>query len=91
MSPGERKEREAERKEKEDQRQQERERSRLEREARDVKVVQMEGSRWKWRFEEVRVSKAGLDGRGYQGGAARYGVPRQDRKKGQVRIPTRVI
>lgn len=36
--------------------------------------------RYQWRFEEAKTGKIGF----------RYGVPHQDRKKGQVKIPRRV-
>lgn len=36
--------------------------------------------RYQWRFQEAKTGKIGF----------RYGVPHQDRKKGQVKIPRRV-
>ncbi|KAI9719565.1 MAG: hypothetical protein M1812_003336 [Candelaria pacifica] len=72
---------EAERREK-------KEKKEREREARDLRVVQ--GSRWEFRFRDVSVEDAGKDGRGPKGVGWRYGIPHEDRKKGQVRIPTRV-
>ncbi|KAI9777646.1 MAG: hypothetical protein M1835_005181 [Candelina submexicana] len=64
------------------------ERRRKEREEREIRVV--EGRRWEFRFRDVSVEDAGKDGRGERGVGWRYGIPHEDRKKGQVRIPTRV-
>ncbi|MCJ1307957.1 hypothetical protein MMC25_001607 [Agyrium rufum] len=49
-----------------------------------------EGSRWEWRFREISVEDVGPKGRGERGVGARYGVPPQDRRRGQIKIPTRV-
>lgn len=46
--------------------------------------------RWDFVIEDVSVEKAGKDGRGPSGVGWRYGFPHEDRKKGQVKIPTRV-
>ena len=64
----------------------EKERRWREREARVVKKVVPEKGRWEFRFRDVKVE----DGRGRGGVGARYGIPAQDRKRGQVKIPTRV-
>ena len=40
----------------------------------------VERGRWRWRVTEAETGKVGF----------RYGVPHEDRKKGQVKIPTRV-
>ena len=45
--------------------------------------------RWDFKFQDVKVDEASV-GRHVPGIGARYGVPPQDRKKGQVNIPTRV-
>lgn len=66
----------------------ERERARAEREASRARVVK--GRRWDFRFEEVSVESVGRDGRAPGGVGWRYGVPHEDRKKGQVKIPTSV-
>jgi hypothetical protein len=42
--------------------------------------VIIDQGRWKWRLKEAKTGRVGF----------RYGVPHQDRKKGQVKIPTRV-
>ncbi|KAL1971049.1 hypothetical protein VTN77DRAFT_2883 [Rasamsonia byssochlamydoides] len=57
-----------------------------------ITKVQPEGSRFEFRFKDVVVSKetTGPDGRGAAAPGRRYGVPTYDRKKGQVKIPTKV-
>lgn len=46
--------------------------------------------RWDYVFTDVSVEQAGKNGRGAKGVGWRYGFPHEDRKKGQVKIPTRV-
>lgn len=46
--------------------------------------------RWDFVIHDVSVEKAGKDGRGPNGVGWRYGLPFEDRKKGQVKIPTSV-
>jgi hypothetical protein len=58
------------------------------REAATVKVVP--GVRWDFKFREISVDDAGADGRGLKGTGWRYGVPLYDRRKGEVKIPTKV-
>jgi Eukaryotic mitochondrial regulator protein len=48
------------------------------------------GGRWDWKFSDIKVSDAGKDGRGKKGVGARYGLPHEDRKRGQVKIPRSV-
>lgn len=57
-----------------------------------ITKVQPEGSRFEFRFKDVVVSKetTGPDGRGTAAPGHRYGVPLEDRKKGHVKIPTKV-
>ena len=64
------------------------EKMRAQEEERRVKKVQAE--RWEFRFRDVSVEDAGKNGRGRRGVGARYGMPHEDRKKGQVKIPRRV-
>lgn len=54
--------------------------------------IKPENSRYEFRFNTVVVSKetTGSDGRGHTAPGHRYGVPTYDRKKGQVKIPTKV-
>lgn len=72
----------------------EKERKRLAKERQDQQLtkVQPESSRFEFRFKDVVVSKetTGTDGRGSKAPGLRYGVPSYERKKGQVKIPTRV-
>ncbi|RAL14265.1 mitochondrial 37S ribosomal protein mS45 [Aspergillus homomorphus CBS 101889] len=59
---------------------------------RTIHKVQPENSRFEFRFRDAVVSAqtTGANGRGSQAPGHRYGVPSYDRKKGQVKIPTRV-
>ncbi|KAF9893984.1 hypothetical protein FE257_008955 [Aspergillus nanangensis] len=72
----------------------EKERKRISKERAEQKLlkVQPEASRFEFRFKDVEVSRetVGKDGRGSKAPGHRYGVPSYDRKKGQVKIPTRV-
>lgn len=65
-----------------------RERKRREKEARDIKKV--ETGRSEFRFQNISVHSGGSNGRSREGVGARYGVPPQDRKRGQIKIPRRV-
>ncbi len=65
-------------------------------EARTVKKIAPEqegghGGRWEWRFRNISVEDVGRDGRSPAGTGWRYGVPHQDRKRGQIKIPTKVV
>lgn len=62
---------------------------RAKREAETVKHIES-GPRWEFRFREISVDDAGPTGRGPKGTGWRYGVPHMDRKRGDVKIPTRV-
>jgi len=55
-------------------------------------VVPQKGGRADYRFSDIRVDKntVGPKGRGMFGVGARYGIPHEDRKKGQIKIPTSV-
>jgi hypothetical protein len=78
----------AERNEEEQQKKLLKDQKRREREAKALKVV--DTARWEFRFREVSVDDAGSDGRGQHGTGWRYGVPHRDRKRAEVKIPTRV-
>ena len=52
--------------------------------------VVVEGRRWDFRFQDVSAEKVGKDGRGREAVGLRYGFPHEDRKRGQVKIPTKV-
>ncbi|KAL9601599.1 MAG: hypothetical protein Q9219_002433 [cf. Caloplaca sp. 3 TL-2023] len=58
--------------------------------AQEASATKAENSRWQFRFENIKVESVGKDGRAKDGVGARYGFPPQDRKKGQIKIPTRV-
>ena len=64
------------------------ERRKREWEARTQVVVK--GRRWDFKFQDVSADNVGKDGRGRQAVGLRYGMPLEDRKKGAVKIPTRV-
>ena len=63
------------------------EKRKQERQARDITKVTPEGSRWEFRFEDISVESVGKGGRDRKGVGARYGIPHQDRKRGQIKIP----
>ncbi|EEQ88831.1 hypothetical protein RJZ56_005072 [Blastomyces dermatitidis] len=54
--------------------------------------IQPEGSRFEFRFRDVVVSRetTGMDGRGTSAPGRRYGVPSYERKRGAIKIPTKV-
>ncbi|KAL8932715.1 MAG: hypothetical protein Q9211_006157 [Gyalolechia sp. 1 TL-2023] len=58
--------------------------------AKEAATMKVENPRWQFRFENIKVESVGKDGRARSGVGARYGVPAQDRKKGQIKIPTSV-
>ena len=56
-----------------------------------TRVVPLDGQgRAEFRFRDITVESVGKDGRSRYGVGARYGVPPQDRKRGIIKIPTRV-
>jgi len=61
---------------------------RKEKEASTVKKT--ETRRWEYRFKDISAESVGRDGRDRRGVGARYGMPHEDRKRGQIKIPTRV-
>ena len=60
-----------------------------EKEARETRKVETERS--EFRFQDIRVESAGPTGRSQKGVGVRYGMPHEDRKKGQIKIPKRVV
>ena len=68
----------------------EREQAKKEKEERDVRVVRPPQGRWDFKFRDISVESVGKDGRDKRGVGARYGFPHEDRKRGQIKIPTRV-
>jgi len=61
-------------------------------EARQEKITTVVPTRrFNFVFKDVRADQTGSDGRRpNESGMARYGIPHEDRKKGMVKIPTRV-
>jgi hypothetical protein len=63
----------------------------LERKQKRTQNVQVyQGQKYDFRFQDVSVESVGKDGRARAGVGWRYGMPHEDRKPGQVKIPTRV-
>ncbi|KAF2087083.1 hypothetical protein K490DRAFT_73901 [Saccharata proteae CBS 121410] len=54
-------------------------------------TVAVPGRRWDFRFQDVSVERVGSDGRDPRGVGWRYGMPLEDRKRGHVKIPTKVV
>jgi hypothetical protein len=59
----------------------------------EAKKTRVQSDRWEWVVSDVQATAVGTgkDGRGTKSVGERYGVPSQDRKRGQVKIPTRVL
>ena len=66
----------------------EKERRKAQWEARNKVVVK--GRRWDFAFQNVSAELVGKDGKGRKAVGIRYGMPHEDRKKGMVKIPTKV-
>jgi len=58
----------------------------------ESKRTKIDMGRWQFVVTEVMATRngTGLDGRGSKSPGFRYGVPSQERKKGQIKIPTEV-
>jgi hypothetical protein len=58
----------------------------------EARQQRIERGRWEFVVKDVQATRQGigLDGRGTQSPGFRYGVPSQERKRGQVKIPVRV-
>ncbi|EEH21636.2 hypothetical protein PABG_03852 [Paracoccidioides brasiliensis Pb03] len=67
------------------------ERAKAREEAKTIRV-QPEGSRFEFRFRDAVVSRdtTGKNGRGTSAPGRRYGVPSYERKRGVIKIPTKV-
>ncbi|KAF2104122.1 hypothetical protein NA57DRAFT_70334 [Rhizodiscina lignyota] len=90
VEPRERIARARERMRQEEETRQKREEARKKRIEESVKVFNS-GNRFMFRFEECNAEAVGKDGRSHKGVGWRYGVPHEDRKKGQVKIPKYVL
>ncbi|KAB5559775.1 eukaryotic mitochondrial regulator protein-domain-containing protein [Coniochaeta sp. 2T2.1] len=53
-------------------------------------TTRVKASRFEFRFKKINVEDVGKDGRSRLGTGYRYGVPFYDRRRGQVKIPTKV-
>jgi hypothetical protein len=58
--------------------------------AEEQKTTRVDSSRFQFRFQEINVDDVGRDGRSRKGTGYRYGVPFYDRRRGEVKIPTKV-
>jgi hypothetical protein len=56
----------------------------------EQKTTRVKSDRFEFRFKDISAEDVGVDGRSRQGTGWRYGVPHEDRKRGQVKIPTSV-
>lgn len=56
----------------------------------EKKTTRVKSDRFEFRFKDISAEDVGVDGRSRQGTGWRYGVPHEDRKRGQVKIPTSV-
>lgn len=59
-------------------------------EKRENATTTVRSGRWDFKFRDVVVDKASVGRHVRTGIGARYGVPHQDRKRGQIKIPTSV-
>lgn len=50
----------------------------------------VEGRRWDFKFVDCSVDEAGKRGRSLTAAGWRYGFPHEDRKKGQIKIVTKI-
>lgn len=84
--------RHAERVEKQEAAEQERRERAHARREKSIQHVEPEGSRFDYRIQDAKFTKetTGADGRAPWAPGRRYGVPADDRKRGMVKIPTRV-
>ncbi len=57
--------------------------------AAEERVTHVDGGRFDFRFTNINVDDAGPDGRSAKATGWRYGVPFYDRRRGQVKIPTK--
>ena len=59
-------------------------------EAEAKQTTKVKTDRFEFRFKEMSANDVGPDGKSKKGMGWRYGVPHEDRKRGQVKIPTSV-
>lgn len=58
--------------------------------AEEAATTRVEGKRFEFRFKDMNADDVGRDGRSRKGTGWRYGVPFYDRRRGEVKIPTKV-
>jgi hypothetical protein len=56
----------------------------------EQRTTRVDTDRFEFRFKDMNVNHVGPKGRSRTGTGWRYGLPHQDRKTGQVKIPTKV-
>ena len=64
---------------------------RLKEEKERLTVKRIETPRWEFKFQDIDTEIVGKDERDHRGVGARYGMPHEDRKKGQIKIPKKVV
>lgn len=57
---------------------------------REQNIQVYQGQKYDFKFQDVSVEAVGNDGRARAGVGWRYGMPHEDRKPGQVKIPTHI-
>lgn len=67
-----------------------RERAEKKRKQEEKRTTVIGAQRWDFKFKDVSVEDAGADGRNPRGVGWRYGLPLEDRKVGQIKIPRSV-
>lgn len=53
-------------------------------------TMRVKATRFEFRFKDINVDDGGKNGRSRQGTGWRYGVPFYDRRRGEIKIPTKV-
>jgi hypothetical protein len=66
------------------------EKAKMRKQAEEERMTKVKAPRFEFRFQDVNVDDAGKDGRSRRGTGWRYGVPFYDRRRGEVKIPTKV-
>ncbi|KAL2255638.1 hypothetical protein VTK26DRAFT_2973 [Humicola hyalothermophila] len=66
------------------------ERQKAREDAAEERRVRVDSGRFEFRFEKINAEDVGPTGRSRRGVGWRYGVPLYDRRRGEVKIPTKV-
>lgn len=56
----------------------------------EERTTRVDTGRFEYRFKDINMEVVGKNGRGRKAAGWRYGVPFDDRRKGQIKIPTSV-